>query len=87
MEETHDQVHENRDPLNGGVIVLLDVGQERSDCELIRIVGAITRVVVPMEKDERTLLQQNHIRVHKLIELQEVVHVVQHVQRGVVVRL
>lgn len=39
-----------------------------------------------MEKNEGTLLQENHIGVHELVELEQVVHIVQNMQRSIVVR-
>lgn len=38
-----------------------------------------------MKKNEGTLLQENHIGVHELIELEQVVHIVQNMQSSIVV--
>ena len=70
----YDQIHDDGNPLHRGVVVLLDIGQQRGD-----------RVMIPVKENDGLLLQNDDVGVEELVELQKIVDVVEEVQVGIVV--
>ena len=82
----HNQVHENWNPLDWGVVVLLDVRQESGDWTSLSY-SMVTCVVVPVEKNEWLLLQKDDVGVDELVEFKQVIQIIKHVQIGIVMNL